>query len=100
LSWEGREKAGYSGKLFEYLAAQRPVLSTGLGNDMTKELLNETEAGVHASTVDDIKCELTRLYQEYKSSGEVSYRGKESEICKYDNRVMVKQFVDILNSIA
>ncbi|MDD5510983.1 MAG: hypothetical protein PHI12_09240 [Dehalococcoidales bacterium] len=100
LSWEGCEQAGYSYKLFEYLAARRPIISIGLGNDMTEELLNETKAGVHFSTLDDIKCELTKLYQEYSLSGEISYGGNESIICRYDHRVTAMKFVETLNRVA
>ncbi|MFC2046722.1 glycosyltransferase [Chloroflexota bacterium] len=100
LSWEGREKAGYAGKLFEYLAAQRPILATGLGNDMTKELLDETKAGIYSPTVEDIKNTLRELYQEYRFRGEVAYKGDESKINRYTHREMARKFCEILDSRA
>ena len=99
LSWEGREKAGYSGKLFEYLAAQRPILATGLGNDMTEELLDETRAGLYSSTVEEIKSILNELYSEYKNMGEVIYKGDEAKINRYSYRETANKFTDILDHL-
>ena len=100
LTWEGGEKAGYSLKLFEYLAAQRPILAIGLGNDMTRELLDETKSGIYAPTVGDIKRILRELYSEYKSKGEISYNGDRKKIDKYSYREIARRFVKILDSIS
>lgn len=99
LNWEGREKAGYAGKLFEYLAAQRPILATGLGNDMTEELLDETRAGLYSSTVEEIKSILNELYSEYKNMGEVIYKGDEAKINRYSYRETANKFTDILDHL-
>ena len=99
LGWEGREKAGYSGKLFEYLAARRPILATGEADDMTVKLLNETKAGILAMTIEDIKNMLKELYEEYKLKGEVVYKGEEAKVNKYTNQEMARKFTGILNGI-
>jgi len=99
LCWEGREKAAYSGKLFEYLAAQRPILATGSGNDMTKELLNETKAGSCGQTVEEIKSILNELYLEYKNMGRVIYKGDKVKINKYSYQEMAKRFTGILDHL-
>ena len=101
LKWEDRHERGiYFGKVFEYLAARRPVLATGGSSDVVDELLNETGAGVCAPTVEDIKSILKRLYQEYKLKGEVAYQGKESSINKYSHKEMARKFAGILDSLA
>ena len=99
LTWEGLKKAGYSLKIFEYLAAQRPILATGLGNDMTKELLDETKSGMYAPTVKDIKNILRELYSEYKLKGKISYNGDMEKINKYSYREMARKFAEILDSL-
>jgi hypothetical protein len=101
LTWEGRgESAGYSLKLFEYLAAQRPILATGFGNDMTRELIDETKSGIYAPTVEDIKSILRKLYSEYRNKGEINYNGDIEKINKYSYREKARRFVEILESIS
>ena len=99
LTWEGKEKAGYGIKTFEYLAAQRPILATGVGNCMHKELLDETNAGIYCKTVEDIKSTLRELYSEYKLKDKITYNGDIEKINKYSHREMAKKFAKILNNI-
>ena len=101
LDWDDpREKGVYTGKIFEYLGARRPVLATGgVAGNVIDVLLDETNAGVHAITVEDIKKALKELYREYKMRGEVKYPGKESGISKYSQREMARKFAGIINSL-
>jgi len=66
----------YTGKIFEYLAAQRPILAIGYKEGVVKELLKDTNAGVYATSIDDIKEALKQFYSEYKSKDYVKYKGK------------------------
>ncbi len=101
LKWEKPQERGvYTGKVFEYLAARRPILATGGSSDVVDELLNETNAGICAPTVEDIKKTLKKLYQEYKLKGEVAYNGAESSVNKYSHHEMVRKFATILDSLA
>lgn len=100
LKWEDpKERGTYTLKVFEYLAARRPILATGGSSDVVDELLNETNAGICASTVEGIKNTLKELYREYKLRGEVAYQGDESEINKYSYREMVRKFSEILDRL-
>jgi len=100
LKWnDARQKGVYSGKIFEYLAAKRPVLAVGGFPDVVDDLLSTTKAGVSAQTGQDVKASLLPLYQEYKSTGAVSYRGDEAEINKYSHRETAERFASILDSI-
>ena len=100
LKWEDPQERGtYTGKVFEYLAARRPVLATGGSNDVIDELLDKTKAGICTPTVEDIKNMLKQLYQEYKLKGEVAYQGVESEINKYSHREMASKFAGILGNL-
>ena len=100
VSWEDqREKGVYPLKIFEYLAAQRAILATGgSGGDVIEELLDETKAGMYASSVDDIKGILKELYLEYKLKGKISYNGDLEKINKYSYREMARKFAEILDS--
>jgi len=100
LKWNDPKQRGfYTAKIFEYLAARRPVLAVGGFPDVIDRLLNETKAGVSGQTGEDIKALLLRFYQEYKSTGAVSYSGDEAETGKYSHREMAKKFAAILDSL-
>jgi len=100
LKWEGNHESGaYSGKIFEYLAARRPILATGGAEDVVTELLSETAAGISAMTIADIKNALKELYQEYEFRGSVTYKGKEAKIDKYTNREMARKLADVLDGL-
>jgi len=100
LKWnDPKQRGAYSAKIFEYLAARRPILAVGDFHDVVDKLLDETKAGVSGQTGEEIKAVLLRLYQEYKSTGAASYSGDEAEINKYSHREMAKKFVSILDSI-
>lgn len=98
INWEDPRKKGlYSAKIFEYLAAQRPIVATGY-NDAIGKLLFETGAGMYCPTVEDVKNAIRRLYSEYKSKGYVSFHGDIERIDKYSYREIANGFAKILNS--
>jgi len=101
LNWEDPwEKGVYPLKVFEYLAAKRPILATGgTGNDVIEGLLHDTKAGMYCSKVEDVKNSLSDLYSEYKLKGQVGYNGEEAKISKYSYREMAKKFAEILDSL-
>jgi hypothetical protein len=100
LKWNDPKQAGaYSAKVFEYLAARRPVLAVGGFPDVVDQLLSETRAGVSGQTGEELKPLLLRLYQEYKAIGTVSYSGDEAEINKYSHRAMARKFAVVLGQL-
>lgn len=101
LDWDDPEEKGvYTGKIFEYFGARRPILATGgSDDDVVAELLNETKAGIHAHTVEAIKSVLKELYQEYKLKGQIIYKGEKAKINKYTHREMARKFADILDQL-
>ena len=102
LDWDDpQEKGVYTGKIFEYFGARRPVLATGGSKgDVVGELLDETKAGIHAPTVEDVKKALKELYGEYKLKGKVAYRGEPAQVDKYSHREMAKKFSAVLDQLA
>ena len=98
LNWnDPGEQGTYTGKVFEYLAAKRPILAIGGPEGVVSELLEETGAGVHVSDLATLKGILTRYYQEYETSGRVSYRGRDNESLKYSHREMARKFAKVLD---
>ena len=100
LRWDNLHEEGvFTGKIFEYLAAKRPIMSIGYKGGVVDELLEKTNAGVSLNDVDEIKKEIFRAYSEFKSSGEVKYSGIPEEIEKYSHKEMAKEFVNILEMV-
>ncbi len=98
--WDHPEEIGvFTGKIFEYLAAQRPILAIGGPMGVVKDLLDETNAGMYATSIDDIKKILINCYDEYKLNGNVSYKGKEEKIYNYSQKEMARKFSMVLNNI-
>jgi hypothetical protein len=100
LKWNDiRQKGVYTAKVFQYLAAHRPILAVGGFPDVVDELLDKTVAGISGQVTEDIKSFLVQAYQQYKSTGAASYGGDKAEIDKYSHREIGKQFASILDSI-
>ena len=102
LNWEDKKMAGraFSGKLFDYLAAQRPILATGGKNeDVVNGLINQTKAGIFCPQIKDIKKALLDYYLEYKHKGCVSYSGDLNEIKKHSSKEAAKNFAQMLNKM-
>ncbi len=101
LNWDDPEEHGvYSGKIFEYFGARRPILATGgEDGDVVTALLQETGAGVSAFDKEGIKGTLREQYREYKTKGEITFRGDEVKINKYTHREMARKFFDILDGL-
>jgi glycosyltransferase involved in cell wall biosynthesis len=101
IKWDDpNEKGAYSAKIFEYLAAKRPILAVGGYRDVVDELLEETRAGYNGSSSEEIKGIVKELYQEYKATGKVEYQGDDTEINKYDQRQMARKYADVLDSVS
>lgn len=101
LGWDDiKIKGFYSSKIFEYLAAQRPVLAVGGASaEVVKDLLCETKAGVYCLTTEEIKDALYHFYLGYKREGKVSYNSDLEKVNKYSHREMARKYSEILDSL-
>ena len=100
LTWDNPKEYGtIPGKIFEYMAAKRPILSIGVHDGVVKEIIESTNSGIHSSDVNQTKEFIKLSYNEYKAHGEIKYNGIENEINKYSQIEMTKKFNDILNKI-
>lgn len=99
LWYNPKEKGVYTGKIFEYLAAGRPIIALGGPNEsVVKDLLNETQAGHYILSLEDLEIVLSKYYSEYVRTGAIP-RTKESAIMKYSHLEMAKKFADLLNKV-
>lgn len=88
-----------TGKLFEYLASQRPIFCIGPVDGDASAILKETKAGLTFSFNDKngIREHLLDLYKKFKG-GDLSNIKSNAE--KYSHRQLVKQIVNQLDKIA
>ncbi len=102
MGWENpKEKGFYPFKIFEYLAAQRPILITGgSDNEDIKRIVRQSRAGVAAKEVPEIKEILLKMYGDYLKNGAVPYRGQRREIKKYNSRETARKFTAVLDSVS
>lgn len=100
LMWDNPNEVGIiPGKVFEYLAAKRPILSFGPQNSLIKELIEFTNSGSYVSNYLSIKEAIKRYYHEFKLNGEIEYKGIDNKIDKYSQIEMAKKFAEVLNSV-
>jgi len=100
LNWnDPQEKGVYTGKIFEYLAAKRPIIAVGGPQGVISELLKETNAGIHIEGCDELRSSLIRYYDEYIKNGVVSYRGYENILNLFSHVEMVRNYTNILNKL-
>ncbi len=100
LTWDNpSEKGVYTGKVFDYLAAQRPILSLGLSEGVVPKLLCDTGSGIHVSTEEEIRSYLIKRYNDFKKNGSVRYEGIQSEVAKYSHYEMARKFAETLDLV-
>jgi glycosyltransferase involved in cell wall biosynthesis len=85
-----------SGKLFEYLAAKRPIFGIGLPDADAAAILKNTQAGtmVHFDDYEGTKKAVVELYQKYKTN---QLFIKSSSIDNYSRENCAKDYSNLLN---
>jgi hypothetical protein len=95
-----KDSGGYTGKLFDYLAARRPIISIGVQGSVIQPLLKATNAGIHVTTVSEIKEVILRFYSEFKSKGTIRYGGSIERVNEYSQIEMAKSMAHFLDDIS
>lgn len=99
--WDDPQDPGiYSGKLFEYMAALRPVLATGLYPDVVDELVAETGIGYCTRTVDETAGVLRSMYRSYEKDGRVPFIGDIARIRRYSHLGLAEHMAARLDNVA
>jgi glycosyltransferase involved in cell wall biosynthesis len=91
-----------SGKVFEYLAAQRPILAAVPPDGAAAALIRETGAGVVAPPDDPqaLAAALLMLYQRWQT-GALDGAVLSPELrARLDRRARVRELADLLNNLS
>lgn len=101
LTYSSNELSGIlTGKLYEYLAARRPILLmvNGVKDDELEDIFNETNAGIIVYNQNSMKkCIrnfIFELYEEWLKTGEVSHRIKLESLENYKWENMMTAFLE------
>jgi len=101
FNWEDpRETGVYTGKVFEYLAGYRPIMSIGgSGRDVVRALLEETKGGMCGSNEAEIMAIVKSLYSQYKTEGKISFEPIYEAIKRYSHKEMAGKFATVLDYV-
>jgi hypothetical protein len=73
LIWDEPGRCGiYSGKIFEYLGARRPILALGPDNDVGRDLITGRKAGVVLEDPGAVAGALRGWWEEKRRTGRVA----------------------------
>ena len=86
------------GKLFEYLAARRPILGIGQPDGATAQVLASTEAGVMADW-DNARAMKKFIADAWKQFSEGGVPATKGDIGPYTRRATTKALAELLNSL-
>ena len=100
LHRDGPEEVGvYTGKIFEYLGARRPILIFGGGPGVLSDLMSDTGAGVHVRDRSALERQLLEWWNEFETHGAVCYRGDEGKLERYTHERMAREFAGVLDAV-
>lgn len=103
LGWnDPREGGTYTGKVFEYLGARRPILAGSLKGDVVDELLRETGAGVVVNEVNEIKVLLSQWTKEFKESADILsyFKPDSAAISRYTRKQEAAKLAQLLEEVS
>ena len=93
------ERGVMTGKVFDYLAAARPILAVPDDHHTTSRLLKATGAGVALTEVESIARQLREWYALWHSNPAFSLPRNEAEVSRYSRAVQTGELARILNEL-
>jgi glycosyltransferase involved in cell wall biosynthesis len=90
------ERGVLTGKIFDYLAAGRPILAVPDDEDEISALLTATNAGVSRTTPEQIADTLATWYAAWRVSSDFTIPRNESAIASYSRREQARSLASIL----
>lgn len=100
LVWNDTSHKGvYTGKIFEYLGARRPILAVGPKGDVVDQLLQKTGTGKVVTSVSEIANLLRDWLTEWLATGQISYKADETQINYFNRRSQAHRMATILDAI-
>jgi glycosyltransferase involved in cell wall biosynthesis len=95
-----KEKGVLTGKVFDYLAAGRPILAVPDDQDEINALLRRTGAGISLTQTEDIVRKLVEWHGAWKEGRALTTARNEAEIARYSRRLQAQRLAGILDEIS
>jgi glycosyltransferase involved in cell wall biosynthesis len=87
-----------TGKIYEYFAAGRPIISVPGDDDITDEMINKSRAGKVAKTPDEVEEVLTKWYLEWKQTGQILLNTDMNYISQFNRKNGTEELAKIFNN--
>ncbi|HOX22618.1 MAG TPA: glycosyltransferase [Elusimicrobiales bacterium] len=101
LQWGEQRKGIYTTKLFEYLAARRPILATGpYSSDGPADIIKSTQSGYLARNPQETESLLLELYNAFKTQGKVHYAGLTERMRAYEYPQLALDYARLLDKVS
>ena len=84
-------------KFFEAVGMEKPVLCVQGGDDCLSKVINDTNAGIAAKSVEEVKEFIKEKYSEWQKNGFTKQNVRNKEYFCRENQT--KEFLDVFNSI-
>lgn len=88
-----------TGKIYEYFAAQRTILSVPGDGDITDKMLRDCNSGFVASTEEEVKNKLLALFEQWSEQGKIAYAADENMVNKYNRKIQTGELAKIFNDL-
>ena len=87
------------GKLFEYLAARRPILGIGQEDGAMAEVLKETGAGTMADWTNEtaVRSFVDAAWEAFQKGGVADTKG---DVARYERRSLTRELASLLETVA
>jgi glycosyltransferase involved in cell wall biosynthesis len=100
LRWDDPNEPGImTGKIFEYLAAGRPILSTGRYADSASALIDRTGAGAATYAEAETVAWLGSAFAQYRATGGVLYHPDRAALDRLDAASLARGVASILANV-
>lgn len=100
ISWNNpNERIFIPGKVFEYMALKKPVISIGYKEGCLKDIIDQTNIGFHTDNLKSCMEGLLKYYNEFiENDYKLEYNGNE-EVNNYTTENMALKFAKILEGL-
>lgn len=86
-------------KFFEALGVEKPVLCVRSDEECLAKVIKETNAGIAATSVEEVKAFIMEKYAEWQQNGFTHQKVNQTEKKKYSRQYQAKQFEQIFLSL-
>lgn len=92
-------KGAISSKIFDYLAAAKPVLCIPSDNEVVEQLLTESGQGFFANNSDEVADLLQHLYTEFTNKGRIDFNYNKDAVLKYSRENQTRSMAALLDKM-